>query len=190
MRVPRTASKVAILLDRECLPRAPFLLGWATLDNPVDLDGYIQEYRECCRHVWNTYFQRMATGWHEFIDVDRAMFQGLVLSRLGRSVERGPPDSVVEAIRVLPQIPPFGHLSVFYVEPPKPPFSETVRWEEGLLTPGEVDLRLAGFFDWRNDNEPMDMRYVRVRALYSHQPEFAGKDLLLEYQHVRFALVG
>jgi hypothetical protein len=149
-----------------------------------DPDRFFLEYRECCRHVWNAYFQTMDEGWHEFIDVDYALFQGLVLSRMGIP-GLGPRagDGVVEAIQVVPEIPPIGHLSVFSMDPSH---LSTVQWAVGVLKPGKVDLRYAGFFDWRNHNDPMDMQFVRVRAFDSHQPELIGKDLLIEFQHVRF----
>lgn len=153
-----------------------------------DLDRFMLDYRECARHVWNAYFRLVEDGWHEFINVEFALFEGLVLGRAGlRGNDVRSADGLVLGIRVIPLIPPIGHLDVFHVATPTPA-SGTAQWKEGALGPGTADLRFCGFFDWANDNDPKDFRFVRVRVLSSEQPEFSGNDLLIAYEHSRFVL--
>ncbi|RKH82488.1 hypothetical protein D7Y21_28335 [Corallococcus sp. AB045] len=151
----------------------------------ADLDRLMRQYRECARHVWNTYFQPLEDGWHEFINVEQSLFHGLVLVQAGMENSRPDGSGLVEAIRVRPCFPPVGHLEVFHAKTPSPEVRE-VPWHQGRLKPGEMDLRFQGFFDWANLDDPQDYRFVRARVFATHQPELEGCDVLLEYQSAKF----
>ncbi|AFE06819.1 hypothetical protein COCOR_06224 [Corallococcus coralloides DSM 2259] len=151
----------------------------------VDLDRLMRQYRECARHVWNTYFQPLPEGWHEFIDVEHALFQGLVLVQAGMNLSATESFALMEAIRVRPCFPPVGHLEVFHAKTPTPKVRE-VQWQQGRLSPGALDLRFLGFFDWANQDDPQDYRFVRARVFATEQPELEGCDVLLEFPAVTF----
>lgn len=150
----------------------------------VDLDLLMRRYRECARHVWNTYFQPLQDGWHEFIGVEHELFSGLVLEQAGIDSTRKSLE-YIQGLRVRPVIPDIGHLDVFFVKTPTSGV-RVVEWQQGRLTPGALDLRFLGFFDWANLDDPQDYRFVRARVLATHQPELEGCDVLLEYQAAKF----
>jgi hypothetical protein len=153
----------------------------------VDLDGLMRRYRECARHVWNTAFQPLEDGWHEFIGVERALFSGLVLVQAGLDDTRYGL-SYIQGLRVRPVIPPAGFLEVFLVEPPAPGV-QVVNWRQGVLRPGALELRFMDFFDWADRDAPQDFRFVRARVLSAEQPGLSGCDVLLEFQAVTFERV-
>ncbi|MBN8226279.1 hypothetical protein JYK02_02010 [Corallococcus macrosporus] len=153
----------------------------------VDLDRLMRQYRECARHVWNTYFQPLQDGWHEFIGVEQALLSGLVLEQAGIDSTRKSLE-YIQGLRVRPVIPPMGYLDVF-LAPARVPEDRVTRWRQGVLKPGEVDLRFLCFFDWAGMNDPQDYRYVRARVLATGQPELEGCDVLLEFQAVSFERV-
>ncbi|RKH57101.1 hypothetical protein [Corallococcus aberystwythensis] len=152
----------------------------------VDLDRLMRQYRECARHVWNTYFQPLEDGWHEFINVEHALFHGLVLVQAGMEDTRPGAFGLVEGIRVRPCFPPVGHLEVFHAKTQE---VQVVEWQQGRLKPGAVDLRFQGFFDWASQDDPQDYRFVRARVFATEQPELEGCDVLLEFQAVTFERV-
>lgn len=154
----------------------------------VDLDRLMRQYRECARHVWNTYFQPLEDGWHEFINVEHALLHGLVLVQAGMESVRPNASSLVEAIRMRPCFPPGGYLEIFHVKTPTQG-DRVVEWQQGRLKPGEMDLRFQGFFDWANQDDPRDYRFVQARVLATQQPELEGCDVLLEFQTVTFERV-
>ena len=154
------------------------------MSGEADLDRAMREYRECCRHVWNTYFQPRTDGWHDFTEVQRALFEALVLTRVGRPRSEivWAFDGGVSSIRVVPTIPPIGSLRVLISESSPP----DGRWGETRLTSEPMDLRFAGFFDWRNEWDPMDLRFVRARVESAPRPEMVGRELLIEFEHAHF----
>ncbi|RKH35956.1 hypothetical protein [Corallococcus sicarius] len=154
----------------------------------VDLDRLMRQYRECARHVWNTYFQPLEDGWHEFVNVEHALFHGLVLVQAGMENVRPDASGLMEGIRMRPCFPPGGHLEIFHVKTPTEG-DRAVEWQQGRLKPGETDLRFQGFFDWANHDDPQDYRFVRARVLATQQPELEGCDVLLEFQTVTFERV-
>jgi hypothetical protein len=50
----------------------------------MDLNTAMLRYRECARHIWNTYFQPLPDGWQQFINVESA----LAVSRRSRGRAR------------------------------------------------------------------------------------------------------
>jgi hypothetical protein len=151
----------------------------------TDLDGLMLRYRECARHVWNTAFQPLEDGWHEFIGVERALFSGLVLVQAGLDDTRYGLQ-YIQGLRVRPRFPPVGSLDVFVAEHLEPPM---VNWRQDVLRPEALELRYMGFFDWANQDDPQDFRFVRARVLSADQPGLVGCDVLLEFQSVTFERV-
>lgn len=149
------------------------------------LTPFMREFRECARHVWNTYFQPLEEGWHEFINVEHALFSGMVLSQLGLPYDQQQKDPAgyYPAIRVVPQLPPCG-LPILFVDPK--PVNGCLAWAEARLASVDFDMRFMGFFDFAGDDDPHDFRYVRVRVLGGPDPLYIGKDVLLEMPFVAF----
>jgi hypothetical protein len=155
------------------------------LATDTSITGFMRDFRECARHVWNTYFQPLEDGWHAFINVEHELFDGLALNRIALASTESDrhPDGYYAIIGVVPELPPIG-LPVMYEDPQ--PGSSTVTWAEARLTSVEFDMRYIGFFDFANDQDPRDFRYVRVRVLGGPDPLYIGKDVLLEMPSVAF----
>lgn len=146
---------------------------------------HMRAFRECARHVWNTYFQPLDDGWHEFINVEQALFSALVLEQihLPEGQWRKDPTGYYPAIKVMFEVPPRG-LPVLRAE--HVPEMNVHQWEETRLTTLEIDLRFVEFFDFANLDGPRDFRYVKVRVLGAATPGLVGKDLLIEALDVTF----
>lgn len=132
-------------------------------------------FRERARHVGNTYFQPHPDGWHEFINVERALFEGLVLSRAelpnGEWVKD--PGGFFPAIAVTFAVPPKG-LPVMVAEA-SVEASGAILWAEDRLLGTDIDLRFIDYFDFANLDDLRDFRYVQVRVLDSGRSALKGK---------------
>jgi hypothetical protein len=148
-----------------------------------DLTKYMMQYRECSRHVWNTYFTDIDLGSTFFNKVDEALFDGLVLSEFNYDISYPSPKGYIEQIEVRFKRTPAGSRVMFAF----PTDAYLTEWAERRLYTNEYDLRFIGFFDFVNDGEARDLRYTRVRALsIGEAPELAGADLLIPAEWVNF----
>lgn len=150
----------------------------------MDLTLAVTRYRECARHVWNAYFQPMEEGWHEFIDVESALFSGLVLEQFKPrdGLLRKHPDGYFEAITVIPSEAPRG-LPVLHV---REAAGQANQWSETRLDGSPIDLRFIEFFDFASYNSPHDFKWVRARVVGPPESSLIGEDLLVEFEYARF----
>lgn len=119
----------------------------------MDLTPAMLRYRECARHVWNAYFQPMPDGWHEFIDVERTLFAGLVLAHLppraGGTERWQREDNLVlgywEPIAVVTAPAPVGLPAMHEATTGGP---NTKQWREFRIEGPSPDLRFVEFFDF------------------------------------------
>lgn len=150
----------------------------------MDLTSDVFRYRECARHVWNTYFQPMKEGWHEYINVDYALFSGLVLEQFEprEGLYRKHPEGYFEAVAVIPEDSPRG-LPVLHVRGAQ---GQPNQWEETRLDGSPIDLRYIEFFDFANYNAPHDFKWVRSRVVGPPGHPLVGEDLLVEFEYARF----
>jgi hypothetical protein len=145
----------------------------------VDITPQMMSYRECARGVWNTYFRVLDEGWHEFINVDTALLEGLVLTQVfgGFRDERSP------CIWVRPRMMKNGVPAMWaHGEDRKYSFVE------GRLHGGAQRLKFLEFFDWSDDSDQdfKDMNLVRCEMLESDEPSLVGAHVLLEIKLVTF----
>ncbi len=153
----------------------------------MDLSPAMLRYRECARHVWNVFFQPMPEGWHEFINVDHALFEGLVLSLLKEEDRQNDMrDGYWPAIAVIPGPSVFG-LPAMHVRPES---GKTNQWQQFILGHDSIDLRFIEFFDFANYNDPRDFKHVRARVVGPATHELLGHDVLLETEHAGFEAGG
>jgi hypothetical protein len=47
-----------------------------------DITEIFQNFRECARHIWNTYFRTLDDGSHKFINVERELYESMVLEQI------------------------------------------------------------------------------------------------------------
>jgi hypothetical protein len=149
----------------------------------MDLTAEIFRYRECARHVWNTYFQPLQDGWHEYINVEAALFSGLVLEQFHarEGLYRRHPDGYYEAVQVVltdlpPRVPALcGHEEA----------GMGTQWKEARFD-SIPDLRFVEFFDFANFDAPRDFKWVRGRVVGPAEHGLVGEDVLVEYEYARF----
>ncbi len=152
-----------------------------------DVTPLMDTYRECVRHLWNSYFQRDALSgqdWDlrdEFNDISLALFRALVLRKIDREDFEVMPDHWA------PRTPlPFLRLVIEY--------SSTILinremdsgyWDHPLkvVAKGDLDLHYIHLFDW-SDLDFRDFAFYRVRIVGSGRyPEVVGKDALIPVGH-------
>ncbi len=148
-----------------------------------DITKYVLQYRECSRHVWNTYFMDIDGGHSFFREVDIKLFDGLVLSEFDFDIPYPSPNGYVEQIEVRYELPPLG-LPIMYVFRTE---SRKVQWAERKLNKADNRLCFIEFFDFADFDQPRDLRYTRVRAIeVGEAPELNGADFLIDTSKVRF----
>jgi hypothetical protein len=150
----------------------------------MDLTPQVLRYRECARHVWNVYFQPVADGWHEFINVETALFDGIVLAQFERrhGLYEKHPNGYFDAIAVALVQVPLG-LSAMYA---RPEADKPTQWEETRIENVNIEARFVEFFDFASYTDPQDLRWVRMRVVGPEDHRLLGADLLVEFEHVRF----
>ena len=158
----------------------------------TELNLNMNRYRECARHVWNTYFRGQSNSEDLFLNVEYELFYALVLAPSGlEGGHKSPFDVPLPFLRVVPN-PSLRVLSVM-IAPPGGPDSN-VYWKEVELEPGDLELRFIDFFDWANPDDFRDYQYVRARIVASHVGEnedgrYKGHDILLPAMYVQYEVV-
>ncbi|MDO5312507.1 MAG: hypothetical protein Q4G55_03750, partial [bacterium] len=93
----------------------------------TELNLNMNRYRECARHVWNTYFRGQSNSEDLFLNVEYELFYALVLAPSGLEGEhKSPFDVPLPFLRVVPN-PSLRVLSVM-IAPPGGPDSN-VYWK-------------------------------------------------------------
>ena len=148
-----------------------------------DITPLMDAYRECMRHVWNTYFQADAArgmDWDlrdEFNLVALSLFRALVLRKIGHEDAEVQPDQWAPREPLL-----FLHL---VVEPRAQIMINRDRdsghWDHPLrsVETGDLDLRYLEFFDW-SEMDFRDFAFYRARVVASETyPDTVGRDALV-----------
>ena len=149
-----------------------------------DVSVLVAQYRECARHVWNTYFRDLKGDRYGFVEgfdeVNAALFRDLVLEQIAGD-SRGPSE---RQLRVIPKIPAQGYLPILWAR--RAPDGNWY-WKQGQLRRGSGRLVFVEFFDFCGPRDVRDLRYVRVKAMNMDDPsDMEGADLLIESEHVQF----
>ncbi len=145
-----------------------------------EITDLMEKYRESTRHLWNTYFRNINEGSHEFINVNSALFEGLVLTHIG---DRFDHNKVYDSIKIIPRIPPSGTLEIMYL----PDQQTSGQWCIERLTDAQGEYRFIEFFDWRNDEDMMDNTYVIVQAYQaSSNKKLENNKIMFKYSDVKF----
>ena len=149
----------------------------------MDVTAVLDSYRECVRHLWNTYFWREAEArndWDlsdEFETVAKRLFRVLVLKPLqGADAESVREGSATQE--------PWTFLRV-EVEQRSPIMINrgvnTGYWDDPLVivSHGELDLHFVDFFDWTSLGfRDFGLYRVRIAGSKAH-PSLLGRDALV-----------
>jgi hypothetical protein len=148
-----------------------------------DVTPLMNAYRDCVRHLWNTYFQRDAESeqdWDlrdEFNAVAAQLFRALILWKVQREETEVQPDEQEPRA-------PLGFLHVV-VEPRSEIMinrqTASGYWDYPMtvVEREDLDLRFLQYFDW-DVLGFRDFAYYRVRIVGSTKyPQVVGKDALV-----------
>jgi hypothetical protein len=157
-----------------------------------DVTHLFSIYRECVRHLWNTYFRpvaEVAQNWDvrdEFDAVARGIFSSLVLGSLGAtdcelSPESSREPSVLPGFRVVPNVE---HGTPILINRDLP---RSGCWDHPVtqVCPNDVELRLLRFFDF-DQFSYRDYRYFEVSIHASRTyPDIVGRAALIEVANAK-----
>jgi hypothetical protein len=149
----------------------------------TDVTDLMLNYRECVRHLWNTYFRREARprqDWDlrdEFYDAALILFKALVLR--GPDVDDPPllPDYRREQAPLMSLRLEVDMTSAILVNRT----GSSGYWDDPVtaIQQGDCDLRFIQFFDWW-DLGVRDFQYYKVRIVGSSRyPHLVGRDALV-----------
>jgi hypothetical protein len=153
-----------------------------------DITDIMNNYRECVRHLWNTYFRTPNVSQYEiesafhFDEISNSLFAELVLSKIGKAgFERQSSEEPW----------PFLALQLSNAECPalinRPSQEGGKYWDEDInrLSKHGANLRLIGYFDW-DEFGYVDYRYYKVKIIsFTDHPHLNGRQALIETSHAR-----
>ena len=153
--------------------------------NLVDITSNVLRYRECARHVYNSYFNDLDLGSAFFEPVNDGLFIGIALCEANANVVKSE-EGFYPQIAVKYEIPPPG-LQVMHEVKEGP---SRTNWPTIRFHRDDGTLAYVGFFDFCNDGEQRDLRYVRARALdVPEHPTVNGRDVLIATEFAKFFLL-
>jgi hypothetical protein len=157
-----------------------------------DVTNLLNRYRECVRHVWNTYYEPLRDDESSvaILPLQYELFSFMVVWQLGRGTyqesvvgpmpfgnpEMGFGSDIIPYLRI---VPPVGRLGIELLVEEQISSLKFVYTAVKLQT-HRIDLRFIEYFDWDTQYQ-RDWQYYRARILRSpDQPDLEGKTILLE----------
>lgn len=157
------------------------------MKNMEDITDIVDDYRECSRHIWNTYFRYLEEGDMKFSAVNEALFYAMVLAQFNKTQVGLAPTMINKE--------PLFYLRITPISPHGTPIminrtgdSGCGYWDDPVnrVKPDEVDLRFLEFFDFAESQDFRDWRYYLVRIKgFPTQLHLEGRDALIDASDVR-----
>ncbi|MFN0078498.1 MAG: hypothetical protein ACKVY0_18730 [Prosthecobacter sp.] len=157
-----------------------------------DVTHLFSTYRECARHLWNTYFQPVVEptqNWDirdEFDTAARSIFSSLVLRPLGvfdheLAPEWSPSPLPLHGFCIVPLVEDGTPISINRDMP------RSGYWDHpiALIRPSEVELHLLRFFDFDQLGCREFCYYEVVIHASATYPDLVGRDALIEVRNAR-----
>lgn len=150
-----------------------------------DVTSIFKNYRECARHLRNTYFPAKGSfeeAWDiidDFKEIDGQLFQSLVLKKLKPFTWEKLFKEPIPFLQILPSSPTIPILIN------RPSDDRNWYWDDPInsLSQGDAELHFIGFFDWDQIEQP-DWEYYRVRIFgFSKHSRLVGRDALIKTNH-------
>jgi len=152
-----------------------------------DITDLMNNYRECARNLWNTYFripnprQSQVDDAFGFDKINELLFNELVLNKIGKAHSKKK------------HAEPWPFLTVNIVAKDCPGLIGKSSegggkyWDENRITKNAV-LQFISYFDW-DEFDYIDYRYYKVKIIsFPEFPQFAGADALIETCYARIYL--
>jgi hypothetical protein len=151
-----------------------------------DVTEIFETYRECARHIRNTYFStRASKDWNtieDFEEVDDILFKKIIIDRVINSYSSHFKE-IIENNTFL--IVPNGSRMPLMISREK----TGGYWDYPIeyLEPGDAEIAFRRYFDW-DQHGLIDYRYYYGVILSSSKyPELAGHEVLIETIYGRIA---
>ena len=156
----------------------------------IDITERLNKYRECVRHLWNTYYfepwmqeENIHDRADEFEHICAMIFSSMILNPLGaydykKSKPYRPPQDPLDCLVVIPLNP---GVPIFINREIK----QSGYWDHSInfLKPDDVSLIFIDCFDFGN-YEFRDFEYYLVRIVDSSlDSNLTGRDALIRPQH-------
>lgn len=155
-----------------------------------DITEVLNDYRECSRHIWNTYFRFLEEGDLLFWSVEAELFSQLVLSQISKPPVRLTPTwRNKEPINYLRIVPTSDCGSPAMINRT----GDSGYWDDpiNMVKPEEVNLRFLEFFDFAGPQDYRDWKYYRARIQdFPTQKHLEGRDLLIDASYVSVFFTG
>jgi hypothetical protein len=151
-----------------------------------DVTDLMNRYRDCSRHVWNTYMgTEMGDAASDAVEriydqIRRLLFDGIVTVRLTGTAAT---DATL-IVAPMPSVPilirrPSGDGNYYWDQEPE------LRFEDGL-----VQLTFIEYYDFF-EGPVRDFRFYRCRVMkFPTRPEYEGRDALVDVVHARVFYYG
>jgi hypothetical protein len=148
-----------------------------------DVTNLLNIYRECSRHLWNSYYIKLFTEssssddiLDRFESIDRLLFSSLVLSKLNKlSFEN---DFGKNPLHFL-QIEPATEESPILIN--RPSTDRNKYWDESVnrVSASECILHFIGYFDWDKYSFAEYAYYWVKIASFAKYPSLVGREALI-----------
>jgi len=143
-----------------------------------------ERYRECARHLRNTYFSTIQSkDWEcieDFDAVDEVLFERMVLQRLEDAWSpRLTKARMKEFLRLVPSSESGVPVMISCEK------EQSGVWDHPLtrLAPGDAEIAFTSYFDW-DQHALIDLRYYKGQILASQKhPAIVGHALFIETQY-------
>jgi hypothetical protein len=151
-----------------------------------DITGIFQNFRECARHIWNTYFRTLDDGAHKFINVERELYGTMVLEQIyGDSDYKADEGEYVKSFKVEPS----DEIDCINVLLGNEIQKNYTKWDDILITVSKTELRFMEYFDWE-DEGIRDYKYIRCRVVKCEDNmDIINKDILIDTDYVKICFM-
>ena len=145
-----------------------------------DITDLMNIYRECSRHLWNTYFsgrENSGGSLDAFSQITPLLFEGLIENELNYESEANVDELAPPVLKVVPR--ERSPIIIKFLNKP----GENNCWGEGkdiYVNSEEIELDFVDYFDW--SQWPIrEFHFYRCRIVrFASHPEFEGREALIE----------
>ena len=149
-----------------------------------DITKVMNNYRECARNLWNTYFRTPATTMEQmeaafrFDEINYLLFNELVLAKIGKlGFKKKSKDDAWPFLRII--LPKSAECQVLVS---RTSADRNSYWDEPInrLTGNGSKLLLVDYFDW-DEFGYLNYSYYKVKLIScSQHPQLVGRQALIE----------
>jgi hypothetical protein len=153
-----------------------------------DVSNIFDHFRESARTIWNTAFWP-DPDFHEwdsidrFVEIQRLLFDELVLAKLGRN---WPIQDIFRVPMPFFFAVPRSQIIPILIQNPRPG-SPSGYWDHPVnqISQGAAEMQFLAYFDWdRMDYVDFHYYHLQIKK-FDAQPELVGREALIERQCTR-----